>query len=177
MRSHRTAAVLAVVALALFPYAGANAAAEPPDAKAAPSCFGTACDGKDPALTGCAAGSYTVTYEDVPVRIQAFDGWLELRYGPGRATGRGQTCQVNWARFSKAGQGSAYNVWVERRQGVRAGSGADKRLTQYSGGDEGTGIIYSDQVYAPDVPARACVERAPGRRTGGPSAVVCTRAV
>ncbi|MFI9595394.1 response regulator [Nonomuraea sp. NPDC052265] len=170
MRSHRTAAVLAVAALALFPFTGAAADDGPANGRAAArSCSGTACDGKDPALTGCNAGSYTVASR----RVQAFDGYLELRYGPGR----GRTCQVNWARFTKQGQGRHYNVWVERTPVGRSAGYDDKSLTQYSGGDEGTGVIYSDQVYAPSVPARACVEPARVRRAAGTGSQVCTDAV
>ncbi|MEU1726636.1 DUF2690 domain-containing protein [Actinomadura sp. ATCC 39365] len=168
MRSHRTAVVLAVAALALFPVTGAHADDGPATGRpAARTCSGTACDGKDPALTGCTTGSSTVASR----WVRAFGGYLELRYGPGK----GGTCQVNWARFTKQGQGADYNVWVERRPGVRAAAGDDKRLTQYSGGDEGTGVVYSGQVYAPEVPARACVEPAHARRAA--SSAVCTDAV
>ncbi|MER6584053.1 DUF2690 domain-containing protein [Nonomuraea sp. NPDC001023] len=165
MRSHRTAAVLAAAALALFPVTAAAADDGPANGRpAARSCSGTACDGKDPALTGCTTGSSTVASR----WVRAFGGYLELRYGPGKDG----TCQVNWARFTKRGQGADYNVWVERRPVGRSAGYDDKSLTQYSGGDEGTGVIYSDQVYAPEVPARACVEPARGRRAAG--SPVCT---
>ncbi|MEV0350335.1 DUF2690 domain-containing protein [Nonomuraea sp. NPDC050680] len=184
MRLHWTPAILAGLALALLPWTGASAVTGPPDGHAAGGvCYGTACDGKDPADTGCTENSYTVRSGGVLVRAYAFGGYVELRYGPGQLVGGRRTCQVNWARFVKQGQGADYNVWVQRRP-ARAIAGSDKRLTQYSGGDEGTGVIYSDQVYAADVPAMACVERAPLGRTGperaartAADAPVCTIAI
>ena len=186
MRLHRTPAILAqaLFLLTVFPFTGANAATDPPDGHAAGgACYGAACDGKDPADTGCTENSFTVRSGGALVRTYAFGGYVELRYGPGRLVDGRRTCRVNWARFVKQGQGAGYNVWVQRKA-ARASAGADKRLTQYSGGDEGTGVIYSDQVYAPDVPAMACVERAPDRRTlpegaarSAANSPVCTIAV
>ncbi|MEV0232743.1 DUF2690 domain-containing protein [Nonomuraea sp. NPDC050786] len=184
MRRHRMPVVLAVLTLALAPWSGANAADPPDDASFGRTiCFGTDCDGKDPVRTGCTANSSTVRAGGALVRAYAFGGYVELRYGPGRPVDDRRTCQVNWARFVKPGQNADYNVWVERERPERSTSDvSDKRLTQYSGGDEGTGVIYSDQVYAPTVKAMACVEPALGdsvARAGAadPAGKVCTNLV
>ncbi|MEV1169340.1 DUF2690 domain-containing protein [Nonomuraea sp. NPDC049784] len=172
MHLYRTPAVAAglSLAVALFPVTGASGAVDPPGKglRGGP-CYRTSCDGLDPKVTGCTKNAFIASDNGRLVRVAAFDGYVELRYGPGEMINGRRTCMVNWARFVKSGQGAGYNVWVERE-----GNTEDKKLTQYSGGDEGTGIIYSDQVFAPDglIRARACVETAKnhGAGTSGPGA-------
>ncbi|MGW5159828.1 hypothetical protein ACWEPN_30500 [Nonomuraea wenchangensis] len=196
MRLHLMPAALAVLSLILLPCSPAAAAAEPPRGRPTDPvpCFGAGCDGKDPVHTGCTANAWTVSYGGALVRARAYDGYVELRYGPGELVndlkkGRRRSCQVNWARFLKQGQGADYIVWVERVPPIKTTSPiSDWELTRYLGGDQGTGVIYSDQVYAPAERARACVApaglsaagrgQAAGR--GGaarPPGTVCTRAV
>ncbi|MET7330731.1 DUF2690 domain-containing protein [Nonomuraea sp. NPDC005650] len=188
--THALRALVLAVPLALLPVTGASGATDDPGSghagrdlgdvrAAARPCFGGDCDGRDPAATTCTRNAYTVVAGGEPVRVRAFGGYVELRYGPGQLINGRPSCQVNWARFVMQGQGNSYNVWVERTLEKAVAKVSDKVLTQYSGGDKGTGIIYSDQVYAPDgIPARACVAPASVRAArAGATGKVCTRAV
>ncbi|MFI7452138.1 DUF2690 domain-containing protein [Nonomuraea sp. NPDC049714] len=180
MRPHRLPTVLMglTLSLALFPVTGASGATAPPPGRAAGGdCHGERCDGRDPIATRCTYGAYIPRIANATV--PAYGGTIELHYGPGRLVNGKRTCEVNWARFVKRGQGDSYRVWVERDPAFTGKAGQDKTRTRYSGGDEGTGIIYSDQVYVGTaVPARACVERVlPVRPLGGAGvgrSAVCT---
>ncbi|MCK2221331.1 YjfA family protein [Actinomadura sp. ATCC 31491] len=183
MRLRPMPAVLAALTLVLLPCSPANAAPEPPRDKLIRTvpCYRTGCDGKDPVATGCTANAWTVQHGGVPVRARAFGGYVELRYGPGELVndlmrGRARTCQVNWARFVARGQGAGYVVWVERESRID-GDEPDWRLTRYSGGDFGTGVSYSDEVYAPDERARACVAPSGRGGTARPAGAICTALV
>jgi hypothetical protein len=167
------------LSLALFPVTGASGAsgATPPGRAASGDCYGERCDGRDPIATRCTYGAYIPRVANATV--PAYGGTIELHYGPGRLVNGKRTCEVNWARFVKSGQGDSYQVWVERDPRFTGKAGQDRARTRYSGGDEGTGIIYSDQVYVgASIPARACVQRRtpPIRRLGAASArtAACT---
>jgi hypothetical protein len=55
------------------------------------SCYGTTCDGLDPAATTCANDAYTIQSTEAVVESGNW-GHLELRYSP--------SCHSNWVRFT-----------------------------------------------------------------------------
>jgi len=60
-------------------------------ASASTSCYGSSCDGLNPATTSCANDAYTIFRHDA---VTASGDWgnLELRYSP--------SCYSNWVRFT-----------------------------------------------------------------------------
>jgi hypothetical protein len=95
------------------------------------TCSGDGCDGKDPAVTGCAADAYPVQTATLST------AYVQLRYSP--------RCGTNWGRvLSRIGLAHLY-VRVDR----------DDRLSYFSSISSGT-LLYSPMVYAPHRKARAC---------------------
>jgi hypothetical protein len=113
------------------------------------ACSGNQCSGKDPTQTfepisGAECSSGAVDTADYPFGKSVFGGTLELRWGP--------NCMTNWTRFRPANNGK-YDIWVANcTTGEFAGNGPFNFYT-FSGG----GTHYSDQVYAGNEPAQACV--------------------
>lgn len=60
-------------------------------ASAASSCYGSSCEGRDPAQTSCVNDAYTILSRDA-VTSSGDWGNLELRYSP--------SCHSNWTRFT-----------------------------------------------------------------------------
>src|SRR3569833_2203729 len=73
-----------VAVLAASVVAGLTPAAT---ASAAVGCYGDYCSGQDPQVTGCAADSQTVAFDDLS------GARIEVRWSP--------TCKTNWARWQQ----------------------------------------------------------------------------
>jgi Protein of unknown function (DUF2690) len=89
-----------------------------PQSASAATCYGTGCQNRDPQLTGCSAGAYTLNsatiYEPL-VHDEGFGdyaavGRVDLRFSP--------TCGTKWARITTYvtdGFGNPFHVYVEAR--------------------------------------------------------------
>jgi hypothetical protein len=80
----RRIALVAVISMLGF-------AVVPAAASAAPSCYGSSCEGRDPAATNCVNDAYTILSRNA---VTSAGNWgnLELRYS--------LSCYSNWVRFT-----------------------------------------------------------------------------
>src|SRR5664279_2867420 len=108
-------------------------------ASAAPSCYGSSCEGLDPAATVCASDAYTILSRDAVTSTGDW-GVMDLRYSP--------RCFSNWVRFTPwYGARALINnlifglvdgsPWIWR-------AGVANSLRGYIGGGGTLGWAYSD---------------------------------
>jgi hypothetical protein len=128
----RRGAYLLVLALAI---AGVAVTAAPSPALAA-TCSSYNCDGKDPVVTGCSSGSYTVTTAPVTWSGRRYDT-VELRWSP--------TCQTNWARVNIDAGGNNPEHLQRSANVYRQSPYAVNRFDYYSNGTP----VYGNMLYAP----------------------------
>ncbi|MEU1224890.1 DUF2690 domain-containing protein [Streptomyces sp. NPDC005828] len=95
-------------------------------ASAATSCYGSSCNGLDPAATICQNDAQTVMWGEYVA--------LELRYSP--------TCRAAWARFKNGDEGE---IWVQNSLG-------NKYAVHYPG----SGTVWTRMVNDKDILAMAC---------------------
>lgn len=110
-------------------------------ATSAQAADGTAYDGTDPAVTGCANSAITIATRAVRTYSGAQVGTLEVRYS--------RDCKTNWVRmYNTVGGGAVAVKQITRpRQNLAAGGGVPY-FTQAER-DAVTGWSYGMQAYAP----------------------------
>jgi hypothetical protein len=82
-----------VLAFALL--GGIVLVSEAPAAEAAPGCYDTTCDGKDPQSTGCASSAYTLTQRAIYDLQGNHIGYTQIRFST--------QCQAQWTRTYELG--------------------------------------------------------------------------
>lgn len=98
---------------------------------------GTGLDGTDPAVTGCATGSYPIWSTNLYASgFGTYQGYMEVRYSP--------RCGTNWIRVYNA-YAQDGKVW---KAISRPAQGTLPSYSQYEV-DWGTGWSWGMQVYAP----------------------------
>lgn len=89
MKKKRVSVILNTLLATLLAFAGVIAPAAP--ASAAPSCYGSSCEGLNPQSTSCVNDARTLLSRNA-VTSSGNWGVLELRYSP--------SCYSNWVRFT-----------------------------------------------------------------------------
>lgn len=92
-------------------------------ASATPSCYGSSCEGRDPAATNCVNDARTILSRNA---VTPAGNWgnLELRYSP--------SCYTNWTAMTTAAGTTCSSVGVYYTEPSSSGQGERRSLGTYN---------------------------------------------
>ena len=125
-----TVLLATLVGMAVFSGVSTVAASAAQHSHPQVTCSGKGCNGKDPQLTGCVVGAFTVQTAVLP------DFFVQLRYSP--------RCGTNWSRVISRSGTAHLIATVQRIDGLT-----------YARSFGFSTLVYSQMVYAPVARERA----------------------
>lgn len=120
------------------------------------TCSGQGCTGQDPVATGCSASASTILSGGIFNNSGQRIGTINLRYS--------SVCQTNWAQTVSSIGSTPIQALVSRESGADGSGIIECEPTNCSSFVTATSV-FTDMVWAPDVPALAAGEIVQGNGT------------